>query len=40
MFGLSRNFLGALHMAEYELDGWTVPNLINPDDVSLIPKKR
>jgi 4-hydroxyphenylacetate 3-monooxygenase len=25
-------------MAEYDLDGWTVPDLINPDDVSLIQK--
>ena len=22
-------------MAEYDLDGWTVPDLINPDDISL-----
>jgi len=21
-------------MAEYDLDGWTVPDLVNPDDVS------
>ena len=27
-------------MAEYDLDGWTVPDLINPDDVSAIMKKR
>ena len=27
-------------MAEYDLDGWTVPDLINPDDVSLIRKKK
>ena len=26
-------------MAEYNLDGWTVPDLINPDDVSAIMKK-
>ena len=26
-------------MAEYNLDGWTVPDLINPDDVSLVMKK-
>jgi 4-hydroxyphenylacetate 3-monooxygenase len=25
-------------MAEYDLDGWTVPDLINPDDVSVITK--
>jgi 4-hydroxyphenylacetate 3-monooxygenase len=22
-------------MAEYDLDGWTAPDLINPDDVSM-----
>ncbi len=27
-------------MAEYDLDGWTVPDLINPDDVSLIGRGR
>ena len=27
-------------MAEYDLDGWTVPDLINPDDISAIMKKR
>ena len=27
-------------MAEYDLDGWTVPDLINPDDVNLFLKKR
>jgi 4-hydroxyphenylacetate 3-monooxygenase len=26
-------------MAEYDLDGWTVPDLINPDDISLVMKK-
>jgi 4-hydroxyphenylacetate 3-monooxygenase len=25
-------------MAEYDLDGWTVPDLINPDDVSILGK--
>ncbi len=25
-------------MSEYNLDGWTVPDLINPDDVSLVMK--
>lgn len=25
-------------LAEYDLDGWTVPDLINPDDVSMIGK--
>jgi 4-hydroxyphenylacetate 3-monooxygenase len=27
-------------MAEYDLDGWTVPDLINPDDVSVVRKKK
>src|SRR5437016_2720980 len=27
-------------MAEYDLDGWKVPDLINPDDVSLVMKNR
>jgi 4-hydroxyphenylacetate 3-monooxygenase len=26
-------------MAEYDLDGWTVPDLINPDDVNVDMKK-
>jgi 4-hydroxyphenylacetate 3-monooxygenase len=26
-------------MAEYDLDGWTVPHLINPDDVNLITNR-
>ncbi len=26
-------------MAEYDLNGWTVPDLINPDDVSWLPKR-
>src|SRR5438093_3578295 len=26
-------------MAEYDLDGWTVPDLINPDDINLHSKK-
>jgi 4-hydroxyphenylacetate 3-monooxygenase len=26
-------------MAEYDLDGWTVPDLINPDDISVLLKK-
>jgi aromatic ring hydroxylase len=25
-------------MAEYDLDGWTVPDLINPDDVNIVMK--
>ncbi len=27
-------------MAEYDLDGWTVPDLINPDDISVVKKRR
>jgi 4-hydroxyphenylacetate 3-monooxygenase len=27
-------------MAEYDLDGWTVPDLINPDDVNVIKRRR
>ncbi|MGH9679617.1 MAG: Pyoverdin chromophore biosynthetic protein pvcC, partial [Candidatus Acidiferrales bacterium] len=27
-------------MAEYDLDGWQVPDLINPDDINLILKNR
>jgi 4-hydroxyphenylacetate 3-monooxygenase len=27
-------------MAEYDLDGWTVDDLVNPDDISLITGKR
>jgi 4-hydroxyphenylacetate 3-monooxygenase len=27
-------------MAEYDLNGWTVPDLINPDDVSAVIKKQ
>jgi len=26
-------------MREYDLDGWTVPDLINPDDVNVIKKQ-
>jgi 4-hydroxyphenylacetate 3-monooxygenase len=26
-------------MDEYNLDGWTVPDLINPDDISVVIKK-
>jgi 4-hydroxyphenylacetate 3-monooxygenase len=26
-------------MAEYDLDGWTAPDLINPDDVSRLPQR-
>jgi 4-hydroxyphenylacetate 3-monooxygenase len=27
-------------MSEYDLDGWTVPDLINPDDVSALARSR
>ena len=27
-------------MAEYDIDGWTVPDLINSDDVNFIMKNR
>lgn len=27
-------------MAEYDLDGWTVPDLINPDDVNVLKLRR
>ncbi len=26
-------------MAEYDLDGWTVPDLINPDDINEITRR-
>jgi 4-hydroxyphenylacetate 3-monooxygenase len=26
-------------MAEYDLDGWKVPDLVNPDDVSVVMKR-
>jgi 4-hydroxyphenylacetate 3-monooxygenase len=26
-------------MAEYDLDGWTVGDLVNPDDINLITGK-
>jgi len=27
-------------MAEYDLNGWTVPDLINPDDISVVMKRK
>jgi hypothetical protein len=27
-------------MDEYDLDGWTVPDLINPDDYSIHPRRK
>jgi 4-hydroxyphenylacetate 3-monooxygenase len=26
-------------LAEYDLDGWTVPDLVNPDDVNVITRR-
>jgi hypothetical protein len=26
-------------LAEYDLDGWTVPDLLSPDDVSRLPPR-
>jgi len=26
-------------LSEYDLDGWTVPDLINPDDISILNNK-
>jgi 4-hydroxyphenylacetate 3-monooxygenase len=38
--GLTSQFKGFAEqcMAEYDLDGWTVPDLINPDDINVIGK--
>ena len=40
MMGQSAKYKGFAEqcMAEYDLDGWTVPDLINPDDISLVMK--
>ena len=40
MLGQSKKYKGFAEqcMAEYDLDGWTVPDLINPDDINLILK--
>ena len=27
-------------MADYDLDGWTAPDMINPDDVSVLGGRR
>jgi len=42
MAGQSAKYKGFAEqcMAEYDLDGWTVPDLINPDDINLVTKKR
>ncbi|HUB47128.1 MAG TPA: 4-hydroxyphenylacetate 3-hydroxylase N-terminal domain-containing protein [Acetobacteraceae bacterium] len=34
-----KDFVGAC-MAEYNLDGWTAPDLVNPDDVSVVARRR
>jgi 4-hydroxyphenylacetate 3-monooxygenase len=38
MLGQSAKYKGFAEqcMAEYDLDGWTVPDLINPDDINII----
>jgi len=38
MMGQSAKYKGFAEqcMAEYDLNGWTVPDLINPDDVSVV----
>jgi 4-hydroxyphenylacetate 3-monooxygenase len=42
MVGQSAKYKGFAEqcMSEYDLDGWTVPDLINPDDVSAVMKPR
>ena len=39
--GLTDRMKDLVHtcMAEYDLNGWTVPDLINPDDVSWLPRR-
>jgi len=39
--GLAERMKDLVHtcMAEYDLQGWTGPDLINPDDVSWLPKQ-
>jgi len=39
--GASQRFRGFAEqcMAEYDLDGWAVPDLITPDDINLFLKK-
>jgi 4-hydroxyphenylacetate 3-monooxygenase len=41
MMGQAKKYRGFAEqcMAEYDLDGWTVPDLINPDDVSVVLNK-
>jgi 4-hydroxyphenylacetate 3-monooxygenase len=40
MLGQSAKYKGFAEqcMAEYDLDGWTVPDLINPDDINIVTK--
>jgi 4-hydroxyphenylacetate 3-monooxygenase len=40
--GQAANFKGFAEqcMAEYDLNGWTTPDLINPDDINLFMKRR
>ena len=41
MMGQTQKYRGFAEqcMAEYDLNGWTVPDLVNPDDVSAIRRK-
>lgn len=41
MMGQAKKYRGFAEacMAEYDLDGWTVPDLIDPDDISVVMKK-
>jgi 4-hydroxyphenylacetate 3-monooxygenase len=41
MMGQAKKYRGFAEacMAEYDLDGWTVPDLVNPDDISVVMKK-
>jgi len=40
MMGQSAKYKGFAEqcMAEYDLNGWTIPDLINPDDISVVMK--
>ncbi|MGN6142021.1 MAG: 4-hydroxyphenylacetate 3-hydroxylase C-terminal domain-containing protein, partial [Mesorhizobium sp.] len=39
--GLAANWQGFVEqcMSEYDLDGWTTPDFVNPDDISLIARR-
>ena len=41
MMGQAKKYKGFAEacMAEYDLDGWTVPDLVDPDDISIVLKK-